>query len=662
MLGGLAALVLAVGVACSGGAPGTPYPSIAGVGVTSLPSGQSATITMPQATGLGVGTVGVTGTGTVSATQSAGNPSGVPALQLAQRSLTGGARRDESANTPVAYVAVTASTASTISLTVLNVAPTTAFPSGTYHLAFWNGSQWVTTGSAANVSSSGVITVASSIFNPPISLAAGASLYLAVYTGQIFATPTPEPSPPVSSPNPVSMALFSVTTIDVVTNPGLTVTATSSNTSIATVTASATAAPNGQAPFTVDGNAPGTATLTFTDPVGQKTTDIVAVSNTLPSPKPSPGAFVISADDSTTVTVSTVSTQSLTITATSSNTSVATVTSSAASSGGFATFTVRGVASGVATLTFTDPFGDTDIATVDVSPIQDGTFASGFNNPSGAAVWQPCSYSRTSLTAAINPSPPPFSTGNQAPPASTAPLAASVVDNDTAVVTPPPDLNPNAGATTVPTAIPSTVALVGGSPAPSGGEMASVTEGAVGICQTITLDSTNPYLSFWVYEVSGASNFEDGDQEAAVLSAPNGTLFNATTPNDSYLFAELNCFVDPGVIGLSTFGTTNTCIPAAYGGTGTSARYQGGYWVQRGPYNMTNYANVGSPFTLYFGAWYFETKAYPATFGMAMFIANVQMTNSSTFPASGPYNRHRGITLALPKDRAQSAMAAKARP
>jgi hypothetical protein len=77
---------------------------------------------------------------------------------------------------------------------------------------------------------------------------------------------------------------------------------------------------------------------------------------------------------------------------------------------------------------------------------------------------------------------------------------------------------------------------------------------------------------------------------------------------------------------------------------------------------MTNYANVGSPFTLYFGAWYFETKAYPATFGMAMFIANVQMTNSSTFPASGPYNRHRGITLALPKDRAQSAMAAKARP
>jgi hypothetical protein len=45
-----------------------------------------------------------------------------------------------------------------------------------------------------------------------------------------------------------------------------------------------------------------------------------------------------------------------------------------------------------------------------------------------------------------------------------------------------------------------------------------------------------------------------------------------------------------------------------------------------------------------------------------MFIANVQMTNSSTFPASGPYNRHRGITLALPKDRAQSAMAAKARP
>jgi len=660
VLTGLAALILAVGVACSGGAPGAPYPSVSGAGAASLPSGSSATITMAQTTGLGVGTASVTGTGTVTASQSVGNPSGVPALQLAQRSLST-ARRDASSNTPVAYVTITASTASTISQVALNVAPTSTLPSGSFYLAFWNGSQWVTTGSTAKVSSAGVITVVSSVFNPPISLAAGASFYLAVYTGQIFTTPTPEPSPPVATPNPLSISLLSPTqTVDVITNAGLQITASSSNTGVATVTASATAAPNGEAPFTVTAQNSGTATLTFTDPIGQKTTDVVTVNDNVPSPVPAPSNFVISAGDATTITVSTA--DNFVITATSSNTAAATITASAtANSSGAATFTLTGVASGVTTLTFKDTYGDTDTTTVDVSPVEDGSFATGFNNPSGTAVWSPCSYNRTSLSSAINASPAPYSgNSSQAPPASTTPVPVASVTNLTGVVTPPPNLNPNELSVATPSA--SNVALVGGSPAPAGAEMASVTEGAVGICQTWTLDSTNEYLTFWVYETAEVYNFYDGDQEAAILGSANGSLYNTTTPDDSYLFAEENCLVDPGVIGLSTVSSTNDCYPASLGGSPAAAKYQGGYWVQKGPYNLSTYATVGQPLTLYFGVWYYETKAPEVTYGMAMFIANVQVTNSTTFPSSAPYNRHRGVTLALPTTRARAALAGKALP
>lgn len=664
VLGGLAALTLIVVAACGGqGSPGTPYPAVPGVGATSLPSGSSATVTIAQTTGLGVGTASVTGTGTVTVSQSVSNPSGVPALQLKHRSLSGGnAQPDQSSTTPVAYVTVTASIASTISEVVLNVAPTSTLPSGTYYLAFWNGTQWVTTGSAAKVSSNDIITVASSAFSPPISLATGASFYLAVYTGPIFTTPTPEPAAPVAAPNPLSISLLSpIATVEVTTNAGLEITATSSNTSTATVTASATAAPNGEAPFTVTAQAAGTTTLTFTDPIGQTTQDIVTVNNNVPSPVPAPTNFVISAGDSTTITVTTA--DNFVITATSSNTAAATITASAtANSNGDATFTLTGVASGVATLTFTDKYGDTDTTSVDVSPIEDGTFANGFNNPSSTQVWTPCSYTRTSLSSAINASPAPYSgNSSQAPPASTTPVPAASVDNLTGVVTPPPNLNPN--NLTVPTPNASNVALVGGSPAPAGAEMSSVTGGAVGICQTWTLDSTNEYLTFWVYETAEVYNFYDGDQEAAILGSANGSLYNTITPTDSYLFAEENCLVDPGVIGLSSVASTNDCYPASLGGSPAVAKYQGGYWVQKGPYNLSSYASVGDPLTLYFGVWYYETKVPEETYGMAMFIANVQVTNSSTFPSSAPYNKKRGITLALPTQRASAARAAaKTRP
>ncbi len=541
ILGGFAALALMAVAACgSGGSPGTPYPPVAGIGAGALAT-TGATLTMPQTTGLGVGSADVTGTGTVSLAQSVTNPSAVPVLQFKTRSLSGGARSDASSNTPVAYITVTASSASTVSQVILNISPTTPLVSGSYYLAFWNGSQWVTTGSAARVSSAGIITAVSGIFNPPISLAAGSSLYFVVYTGQVFVTPTPEPSAPIASPNPVSMSLLTTTTVYVSTNAGLTVTGSSSNTGVATVAASATAAPNGEAPFLVTAQGAGTTTLTFTDPIGQKTTDVVTVNDTLPSPVPSPANFVISAGDSTAIQVSTV--VNLTITATSSNTGVATVTSSAsANSNGQATFTVTGVASGVATITFSDTYGDQDTATVDVSPVKNGTFTAS-NGTGTLGAWTPCSYLRNTLTAAVNPSPPPEATGNQAPvspqPGGTASATFAITNpaNEVAVVTPPPNYNPtilSGAAPSVPSVIGGNVVLTGGSPAPSG-VASSLTEGIGGVCQTITLDSTNENLSFWVYEAGLYGPFYDADQEADILNSAGTALYSGTS--SSILFA-----------------------------------------------------------------------------------------------------------------------------
>jgi hypothetical protein len=665
IVGGFAALALIAVAACgSQGSPGTPYPAVAGVGAGAVAT-NGVTLTMPQSSGLGVGSADVSGTGSVSLTQSVANPSAVPVLEFKQRSVTGGARPDASSNTPVAYITVTASSAATISQVILNVAPTAPLPSGTYYLAFWNGSQWVTTGSAARVSSAGIITAVSGIFTPPISLAADASLYFVVYTGGVFVTPTPEPAAPVASPNPVTMSLLTTTTVYVATNAGLAVTASSSNTSIATVAASATAAPNGEAPFLVTAQGAGTTTLTFTDPIGQKTTDIVTVNDTLPSPVPSPQNFVIAAGDSTTISVSTVA--NLTITASSSNTAIATVTSSAqANSLGTATFTVTGVSSGLATITFSDTYGDEDTATVDVSPVKNGTFTAA-NGTGTLGAWTPCSYLRSTLTAAVNPSPPPEATGNQAPvspqPGGTANATFAITSpaNEVAVVTPPPNYNPtilSGAAPSVPSVIGNNVVVTGGSPAPSG-VASSLTEGIGGICQTITLDSTNENLSFWVYEAGLYGPFYDADQEADILNS-SGTALYSGTPS-SILFAELNCFGYPGVLTESSY-TSSKCIPAADGGTATSFYYQGGYWVQRGPYNISSYVPVGSSFTLFLGVWDWATKTYPNSYGNVMFVANVQMTNATTFPSSAPYDRRRSLTIALPKVRALAAKAVKSQP
>jgi hypothetical protein len=652
-----ALVILAAVAACSGGSnPSAIYPA----------SGSSSTIAgstsyqLPAVNGVN-STMSIQGTGTLTVGSSASAPSVGAIPMVKQRSQVG------PANSSLIYYTVTATSALTI--TGLNVeVGFPAQPTMSVYLAYWNGTEWVASATSGSWSG-GVETLAVPGSALPLSLSAGQSLYLVAYEGQQVGTPPPPP--PAPSPASLSIDLLTSTPVTVTSKAGFTITAVSSNADVATVTPSATVGPNGTASFTVAAaQQAGTATITFTDSIGQTGTMAVTVVDALPSPAPSPGSFVISTGDSTLLNVSTI--ENLTITATSSNTSVATVsTSETANGSGTATFTVTGVASGVATLTFTDKFGDMDTATVDVSPIQNGTFTSSTGSGTLGA-WQPCSYTRTSLTAAINPSPPPKSTDNQAPPASTTPEPN--VANYVGIVTPPPNYNPTilgGAASSVPSYIGSNVALAGGSPAPGtpGGEVASVTAGAVGICQTVTLDTTNHYLSFWVYEASGSSNFGDGDQEAVILNAPNGAPLNTTTPTDSYLFAELNCFMDPGSIGLSTFSKSSSCVPSAYGGTSSTANWQGGFWTLRGPYDLLSTTgngsyvmSAGTQFTLFFGTWYFETKAFPATFGMAMFIANVQMANTSAPPTVAPFDRNRRASLTMPVTRARASLGAKLRP
>jgi hypothetical protein len=250
VLSGFAALTLLAVAACGGGAgaPGTPFPTVTGIGGGSLSSSLQS-ITLPQATGLGVGTAGVTGTGAVSVSQSVANPSAVPVLQLARRSSTSGPQSGP-ANTPIAYVTVTATSTSTLSLVSLQVAPMAAIPAGVYYVAFWNGTQWVTVGKPASISG-GIINVSTGSLTPPVALAAGSSYYLAVYTGQIFATPTPPPPAPVASPSSLTLSEGQAGQIVVTSGENIAITATSSDTSVATVVSSVNTGTGTTASFTV---------------------------------------------------------------------------------------------------------------------------------------------------------------------------------------------------------------------------------------------------------------------------------------------------------------------------------------------------------------------------------------------------------------------------
>jgi hypothetical protein len=262
-----------------------------------------------------------------------------------------------------------------------------------------------------------------------------------------------------------------------------------------------------------------------------------------------------------------------------------------------------------------------------LAAIVNGNFATGT-----LAGWAACSFAHTGA-AAVNPSPPPFVYATAQPsqsPTLTTPAIASITGANGTILAPAANLNPTISATAPPL----------GSYVAEAGDMSSLSIGTSGICQQITPDATNHFLSFWAYEGGTEQEFKFEDQEADILDSTGATV-------KSTLFSELNCFYDPPAVGAGTFATSK-CDPS---GTATpppgqtTLQYQGGYWVQRGPYDLTAY--VGQTVTLFIGVWNDDNDAGPTSFGNGLFVGNVQLTSTNTFPST--FNaRHRAAVKKKP--------------
>jgi hypothetical protein len=604
LLGLFIAIIALAVAACGGqGAPGTPYPAAANVNGAGLSTSAPQTITLAQATGLAVGTAKISGSGTVAVSQSLSNPSGAPALAIKARTMTA------SSNTPLAYVTVTASTAATLSEVSLSLAPTASIPPGTYYLAFWNGSQWVTIGSPAQISG-GIVEASTGVMNPAVSLTAGSSYYLAVYTGQIFTTPTPPPPAPVASPASTSIPEGTVGTIVVNSGQGITITASASPGGVVTIASPSVNTGTGTtATFTITaGLAVGSTTITFTDPLNRTTTTSVSVNDTAPTPSPSPGKPIIGLGDSTIVAIAAKPNTQITIT--TSAVGVASVATGAAgtpppsptapsggsfgnsatvttSSTGQAYFWVDGVSGGSATISLTDIYANTGTLSVTVSSITNGAFVNGMTG------WTSCSYAHQPLAAAQMtnavlplsstpvPSQAPFITPNPhntATPVPTTPTFSPVPVGSIpppTQVTPPPNDNPGwsgPSASNPTTAITQntgsvTISEMGTSytiitPATSPEPVLGSAVALVGL--TVTASTSNatqlpkgvigmcqtitvPSAPTYLSMWVWEGGAEYGWQQADEEAAIFGSYSSNVASNlQSYLFVEGNCYLDPG--------------------------------------------------------------------------------------------------------------------
>lgn len=702
LLGAFGALALAAVAACGGANPSASYPAVKNLGSASALTTSGVSITIPAESGLAVGTAKVAGSGSVSVTQSTSAASGVPVLSAKTRAKS--VRVDDTANTPVAYVTVTAESSASLSQVQLAVAPTSSVPSGTYYVAFWNGTQWVTVGSPATVTN-GVISVNTGALNPPVTLASGSSYYLAIYAGQIFTTPTPPPPSPAPSPSAVTLFLGASAQIQVASGEGITIKASSSNSSLVAVTpASAqTALTNGSyvATFTVTASATqtGTATITFTDPLGHTGTTKVTVSNAPVTPSPNPGAPAIGLGDAAVATVHAKPGVSISITTGSS--SVATVAAGASgtpppsptqpSAGSFgasasvttdgsgnAYFWVEGVAGGYTTISLNDATDSlTGTMDVTVSAISNGTFTNGTTG------WTPCSYAYTAKSAPVNPASP---VPNTPEPAQTAaaetPVPLASLSPLVNVTAPPANDNPgwsdytstsvtpNTGSVTfMQNGTSETVVTPGSAPSVLGSDVMLIgsieadtnpyPKGNFGVCQTIAIPTappseSGPYLSMYVLEGGSEYSFKYADNEAALFGSYSS---NVASSLDEYLFTEENCYLHPttaspaGIWAGSGVNATSGCWPQTYGGD--SSNYynwlMGGFWQERGPYDLSAYA--GTTVTLFLGNWsyYHDSSSYYAQF---MYVGNVETTFSSTFPTSAPLNKKRGFSVTVSTPRA----------
>lgn len=242
-----AVLALTVfGVACS--STSAPVPTNAALnppGAVTLGSTAGQTYDLPSSSA-GSGTVSYpSGSGTVTASDSASAPSGVPALppQSVARSSASAARAASASttNTPLIYLTYTAGAGGATLSGIPGVTVTfSAAPTGTLYEAYYNGTQWVTVSSPVNASGT---SVTFPIITQNVTLPASGSLYVSIYEGVPMYTPTPSPSPsptPTASPTPKPTASPSPTPtaspVPTATPPGATPTPTPTPTPVPTPT------------------------------------------------------------------------------------------------------------------------------------------------------------------------------------------------------------------------------------------------------------------------------------------------------------------------------------------------------------------------------------------------------------------------------------------
>jgi hypothetical protein len=660
LLGAFCVLTLAAVAACGGANPATSYPS-ASVGGGSADSNIS--IALSSTSGLAVGSLSVGGSGSVSAQQSTTNPSAVSALALKHRATVA------TGQTPVAYVTVTAKTAVTISSVTVSVAPQPALTSGTFSLAYWNGSQWVSFANSQGLittspAAGGVITLSSGGISPAVTLAAGSSVYLCVYSGGgAFTTPTPPPPAPVVSPSAITLNLGIPQSVTVTSGIGITISAQSSNTGVVTVPSSETTGTGATATattatFPLTPVAVGTATITFTDPLNRTTQLAVTVINTNPSPVPSPEGGIIGANDTVTFQIPAKST----ITATSSNTAVLTVTPSASPIGGYATIMGTAVSPGTVTVTFEDTVGDTGTFNGQVSAIQNGGFTEGSGGLQG---WTPCSYGHAPYSAPITETQYDNGTAQTATTSAvSSSLTALVSTVDASTV---PDSNPTASPLPSFPPFGTSVVRVGS----TNGSATPFPQGAFGICQTITVPaaSTPQYLTFYGWLAGSGYSFKYEDQEADIVSN-GGTTLNST--GATTLFAEQACYLNP--TGSTPTGSESLAGPIIGPGASTASScwggysgsyldwIYGGYWQPFGPYKLSPYA--GQTVTLFIGDWNDNTGSYADNTydAQLLFVGNVETSTTTALPGAAPLTRRRMITISMPQSRGAPVIQRVTRP
>jgi len=246
--------------------------------------------------------------------------------------------------------------------------------------------------------------------------------------------------------------------------------------------------------------------------------------------------------------------------------------------------------------------------------VVNGNFETGSLTP-----WVACSYKHTPYAAAVNPSPAPAATASQ-PPDSDASPSPVISGGDLApfvsVTAAPSNWNPN-------NLTPPTVSM--GSHSALTGSINAMINATTGICQTVTVPDSG-ILSFWVYEGGTGYNFYNGDQEAQILDS-TGTTVKQT------LFVELNCYYDSTNFPDSPAYNGSGCFPAAYGGTSAYVDWQGGFWTERGPYDLSSLA--GQSVTLFLGTWSDQTRVGPTSYANFMFVDNVSL-ESGVPPTPSP--------------------------